>query len=301
MGEGIDQKSLSETTRTLVLIIFCALCWGILWNQLPHLFLKVAKISLASLFTDFAELPSIPSGKKEIMEEMLRKGIIHDIYWPHFFFFIVSFLLVPIAVGFYVGRHSKRSKFLYCFFITVIVSFFEPTMDLLFDADIKGFLLTVFLIGYFISPSLFMLTALGALIGSGFKANHDKGLYLTIYRYFQEKHKKGFLFLVIVIVLSGFSLKNFEKNIDDFLSPYYRYFYAKVDFNKAFGGGKQPPLLRIVKPTPSTSDDPDRWPELISLDDGDDLAFIIFVNNSNFIYEAVNTKLSLLQNDLPPN
>jgi hypothetical protein len=297
------QKSFSERTITLVLIIFCAVCWGILWNEVQHLIWKIVNISPESLIIHPFGLVSLPSEKKKIIAEVLKKGLIHDFYWTHFFFIIVSFLLVPLSIGFYLGRHSERNKFLHCFFIIVIVTLFRPILDLFSDRNINAFLLIIILKGFLISPFLFILTSLGAFIGGFFKARHGEGIYLTIYRNILEKRRKGIIFMMVTILMTALSFKGLEKVFfDDLLSPYYKYAYARVDFNKYSKEYhprppltlKEYPLLRAVKPT---SEDPDSWPKLISLSNGDEFAFIFFIINSNYIYSAVNTKLSLLRND----
>jgi hypothetical protein len=286
-----SQKSFSEKTDALVLVIFCAVCWGILWNEVEHLIWKIVNISLEGLTINFSALPSFPPEKRKLVAAMLKKGLLHDFYWPHFLFIIVSFLLVPLAIGFYVGRHSARNKFLYCFFIVVVVTLFRPLLDLISERNIEAFLIIVSFKGFFFAPFLFILTSAGALVGGFFRARHGEGLHLSVYRDILEKRQKGIAFAIITILITALSFRGLEKEFFDLLSPYFRYAYAKVAFDTS---STKYPLLRVARPT---SADPDSWPKLTALRDGDVPAFIVFISNENYIYSSMNTKLSLLQND----
>jgi len=222
----------------------------------------------------------------------MRKGIHADYYWPHLVILIADVILVPLAVGFYIGRHSANNKYLNCFLITLIITLLRPTFDLVSDRDIQSFLITIFFKGYFISPILFLVASSGAFIGSFVTSHNNEGLHLTIFRDILEKCKKGFIFLIFALAFAALSIKGLEKwVVEDILFPYYRYGYAPVTFNK---DKKDYPLLQIGKPS---KDNMLSFPELTHLSEGDNLALVIHFNNNSYTYRAVNTKLLLRQSD----
>jgi len=289
MDGATNQRTFSENTRNFILIVFSVICWGILWNELWHLSWKIINISWESLFVNIAFLSNATPEKRHIIEEALKKGLYEDLYWPHSVIIIADFVLVPLVVGFYIGKHSSKNRYLNCFLTVLIVTLLRPTFDLFSGFDFEKFFLVIFFKGYFISPFLFFLTSLGALIGS-FKSYHnDKGLYLTIYRDILNKRKKGFIFLIFALAFSVLSIKALEKEVEDTLSPYYRYAYAPVTFNKH---KNDYPLLRVAK---ATEDNTLNWPKLTHLSQGDNLALIIYFNNNSYMHRAVNTKLMLRQ------
>lgn len=291
MDGTTDQKAFSENTKNVILIFFSVICWGIAWNELWHLSWKIINISPETWFVNLSSLVSAPAEKKKILEEAFKRGIYADFYWPHLIIIIADLILIPLAVGFYIGRHSAKNKYLNCFLITLIVTILRPTFDLFSGFDFGKFFWTIFFKGYLISPILFLLTSLGAFMGSFMRSHNREGLYLTIFREILDKRKKGFIFLIFTIAFCLLSIKSLEKWIEDILSPYYRYGYAPVTFNK---NEKDYPLLQVRKPS---EDITFHFSQLTHLSEGNKLALVIYFNNNSYLYRAVNTKLLLRQTD----
>lgn len=123
------------------------------------------------------------------------------------------------------------------------------------------------------------------------RSRNHRGIYLTIYSNILEKRKSGFVFLLCVIAFLALSIRSVEKGVEDILSPYYRYAYAPVTFNK---DPKDLPLLWAGKPTKDAVND---WPKITHLSKGEDLYLIVYFHNNSFLYKAVNTKLRLRKDD----
>lgn len=137
--EAIEQRSFSDNTKTIVLIIFSVICWGILWDELWNLSYKIINWSPAGLYLDLAFLMKAPPEKREIMTEALKRGLSGDLYWPHLFIIVGNIVLLPVIVGFYIGRHSVKNKYFNCFLTLFFVNLFGPSFKFFSDFDIGAF------------------------------------------------------------------------------------------------------------------------------------------------------------------
>ena len=130
---------------------------------------------------------------KQISSGQITKAF----YLPHLFIFIANLLIVPLIVGFYVGRHSDNRRLAN----VVLVILFDMGYNLL---SVSLFPVNLYLLSflsfimYMSFPIVLAMAYIGAIIGRFFPGNSDKSLYLTIYNEILARSKKGLLFLCFV-------------------------------------------------------------------------------------------------------
>ncbi len=276
----------SETSKMVGLIIFSAIVWGLIWKVIWHYIGKAANFSPDAFLKAFSSVT--PEKQIELLEAMGN-----EFYFPHLFLVVANIALVPLFVGFYIGRHSPYKKYFDVAITVSIVLISKPIVDLLFHHfQIVPFITIVLFKGYLFFPFLFGITSLGAWIGSFRLSTNEKALYLRIYRDIYEKRKKGFLYSAIVLLSLASSVETVDKKIEEVLSSYLSLAYAPVTFNSH---SKDRPTLQLSNSTKNHGTM--NWVSSTNIDNEDSLALIFYYNNSSRLYKAINTRLALKQSD----
>src|SRR4030042_3642527 len=92
---------MTERKQRFLLIFFSFLLWEVLWYLLFHYSVLMFNFSAESIAYSFSLLFA-----KQISSGQITKAF----YLPHLFIFIANLLIVPLIVGFYVGRHSDNRR-----------------------------------------------------------------------------------------------------------------------------------------------------------------------------------------------
>lgn len=279
-----EAMKITPKARRIVLIVFCIISWKLIWDFLFHYVNLGMNFSYKILSSKFENLAHLPYEQQIDLIRILGE----EFYRPHALLLIIPIFLVPLFVGFYTGRHSEKNRYRNIAIIVVLFFFSGLVLDLLHNPhNWKGFLFTMFFLGYLKIPFLLAITSIGAWIGSYFFSN-EKGLHLLMYRDIHEKRKRSWVYVGVFIFAFVLKIESINKSVEDFLVPLFRYTYAPIKFNNH---SKDRPLLQlsnstIEKGTPN-------WRDSIKVQSGDELSLLIYYNNNSYLYKAINTKLVL--------
>lgn len=292
MVEETYQENIPRKTKTVLLIVFSAICWGILWKVAWSYIGKFINFSLAAFVERFGSSIFIFVTPESIISNVEEiKLITKEFYFPHLLLVISNIILVPLLVVFYIGRHSENNKYFNVAITAITVVAYRPVLDFLFHpSKIIPFLIDAVASTYSFFPFLFSVVSLGALIG-GYKRcySDDKCLYISIYKDILHKRKRGLIYLCFVILMFVLSFSQTKGWFENSLSPYFRYLYAPVSFNN---NPKDRPLLQIGNFTKQ-----DWWRYSTHLNNGDILSLLFYYNNNSYMYKAKNTRIALRQSD----
>lgn len=291
MADKQVHAGLSKNQNSFVLIGFSVILWALIWTIS---FSYIESVFIANYSPGFLQnfsrtvLSSAPEKQKELLETVWN-----EFYIPHLLLIIFSIILTPLFIGFYIGRHSEKSKYLNVAITVGILIFYEPVVEILFRFHTLdwSFPIGIFVFSFIVFPSLFSLTALGTWIGGFWLCTGKKGLYLTIYEdILWNKLKKGFAYAFISIFFLIPKFESGQKQINDILHKYLHTAYAPVKFNSF---PNDYPLIRIANSTIEQGSQ--NWHDSIQANEDDSIALLLYYNNNSLLYKAINTKLALRQ------
>lgn len=291
MADKQVNTGISKNHKSFVLVGFSVILWALIWTAA---FSYIEAVFTANYSPGFMQNLSRTffSSTSEKQMEMIETAW-NEFYTPHLLLIIFSIILPPVFIGFYIGRHSEKSKYLNTAITIGILILYKPISDVLFNFNTLdwSFLIGIFVVSFIVFPSLFSLTALGTWVGSYCRCSGGKGLYLTIYEdILRGNLKKGFAYSFISILLLIPKFEAGQKQINDVLHKYLHAFYAPVKFNSL---PNDYPLVRIANTT--IEQGRQNWHDSIQLTEGDSIALLLYYNNNSHLYKAVNTKLALRQ------
>lgn len=292
MTDEARQISISKNIRILLLIVFSAISgiiiWGVTWDYLKMFINLSPNAILRLLYPEGTETYSVDIEKCEALMKIMRSNFRYLIL--HLTLIIGNIIILPLVIGFYIGRNSDNNKYFNVsatIFLIFLFIFIKDSL-LLSDFNIIRFIAPIVL--FF--PHFFCLTTLGAMVGCRYARCHsDNALYLTVYRDILSMRKRGIIYLCFALIVFSLNLKPTKNSIETHLFPYLRYFYAPVTFNN---NPKDIPLLSVG----NASKEPDsrNWSQEVPLNKREILSVAVYYNNNSYLYKAVNTRLALRRN-----